>query len=88
MDNEKQTVRSGNGSGQKKSPTQLKGTYIHEDNQQHGSILHSGSNAFVRIKIRAILMKLWHFEGKRPYFVGHEVTKLMFVASLNSAKYV
>jgi hypothetical protein len=58
----------------KYSSRQLNGTYIQEDNQQHESrLLHYGSNAFVRIKIGAMVMELWHFEGKGVHFVGDEV---------------
>jgi hypothetical protein len=39
----------------------------------HEIRLHFGSNASVRIKTGAILMELWHFEGKRAHFVGDEV---------------
>jgi hypothetical protein len=55
------------------SPRKLNGTYIQEDNQQHETRLHYGFNAFVRIKLGAILMELWHYEGKRDHFVGDEV---------------
>jgi hypothetical protein len=68
MDNKQQIV-SRNGAGQKCSARQLNGTYIQEGNEKHSHRLHSSSNDFVRIKIGAILMGLWHFEGKRAHFV-------------------
>jgi hypothetical protein len=72
MDNKQQTV-SGNGSGKKCSPRQLNGTCIQKEKQQHESSLRSDSNAFVRIKIGANLIELWHFEGERAHFVGDGV---------------
>jgi hypothetical protein len=71
MDKKQQTV-SGNGSRQKKSPRQMNDTEIQEDHHQNDIRRHSGSNASGRIKIGAILMELWHFEGKRAHFMGDE----------------
>jgi hypothetical protein len=55
------------------SPRQLNGTYIQEVNPHNEIRPHCGSNPSVRIKIGAILMELWHLEGKIAHFVGDEV---------------